>query len=142
MFSTSNALLKSAMALEEEHRKKIGHAGPILFCYCHAIELYLKALLRLVHSVAALSTKERTWPTVRQSQGNHAWEPAQSAPEGSPHLGHARTSASKPWPQRAQIGMVVILFRGRAGERAATRGAAGSARPARTAAPVPRWRAA
>jgi hypothetical protein len=43
--------------LEEEHRKKIGHAGPILFCYCHAIELYLKALLRLVHSVAALSTK-------------------------------------------------------------------------------------
>jgi len=57
MFSTSNAFLKSAMALEEEHRKKIGHAGPILFCYCHAIELYLKALLRLVHSVAALSTK-------------------------------------------------------------------------------------
>jgi hypothetical protein len=28
MFSTSNAFLKSAMALEEEHRKKIGHAGP------------------------------------------------------------------------------------------------------------------
>ena len=54
---TGNAFLKSAMALEEEHRKKIGHAGPILFCYCHAIELYLKALLRLVHSVAALSTK-------------------------------------------------------------------------------------
>ena len=58
LFSTADAFLQSAMALEDGHMKKIGHAGPILFCYYHALELYLKALLRLEHSVAALSSRE------------------------------------------------------------------------------------
>lgn len=57
LFSTANSFLQSAMVLEDEHMKRIGHAGPILFCYYHAIELYLKALLRLEHSVATLSSR-------------------------------------------------------------------------------------
>ena len=45
------------MALEDA-KVDIGHAvKPILFCYYHALELYLKALLRLEHSVAALAVE-------------------------------------------------------------------------------------
>jgi hypothetical protein len=58
LFSTANAFLRSAMALDDGHWKQIGHAGPILFCYYHALELYLKALLRLEHTVATLSSRK------------------------------------------------------------------------------------
>jgi HEPN domain-containing protein len=58
LFSTANAFLQSGMALEDGHEKQIGHPGPILFCYYHALELYLKALLRLEHSVAVLGSRK------------------------------------------------------------------------------------
>jgi hypothetical protein len=58
LFNTAEAFRLSAMALEDGHRKQIRHLGPILFCYYHALELYLKALLRLEHNVAALSSRK------------------------------------------------------------------------------------
>jgi HEPN domain-containing protein len=51
LFNTAEAFRLSAMALEDE-KVKIGHAAsPIRICYYHALELYLKALLRQKHSV-------------------------------------------------------------------------------------------
>jgi HEPN domain-containing protein len=57
LFNTAEAYLLSAMALESV-KVASGHAAkPILFCYYHALELFLKALLRQKHSVETLSKK-------------------------------------------------------------------------------------
>jgi HEPN domain-containing protein len=58
LFNTADAFRLSAEALEA---KKVdsGHAvKPILLCYFHALELFLKALLRQKHSVETLSSKK------------------------------------------------------------------------------------
>ena len=58
LFNTAEAFRLSAMALQNA-KVDSGHAvKPILFCYYHALELYLKALLRLEHSAAALRSRE------------------------------------------------------------------------------------
>jgi hypothetical protein len=52
LFNTAEAFRLSAMALPDI---KHGHAEkPRRFLYCHALELYLKALLRQKHSVATV----------------------------------------------------------------------------------------
>jgi hypothetical protein len=57
LFNTAEAFRLSAMALEDE-KVKIGHtASPIRICYYHALELYLKALLRQKHSVKKIKEK-------------------------------------------------------------------------------------
>jgi len=57
LFNTAEAFRLSAMALEDE-KVKIGHAAsPIRICYYHALELYLKALLRQKHSVKKIKEK-------------------------------------------------------------------------------------
>ena len=57
LFNTAEAFWLSAMALEDE-KVEIGHAArPIRFCYYHALELYLKALLRQKHSTKKIKEK-------------------------------------------------------------------------------------
>ncbi len=57
LFNTAEAFRLSAMTLEDE-KVKIGHAAsPIRICYYHALELYLKALLRQKHSVEKIQEK-------------------------------------------------------------------------------------
>ena len=57
LFNTAEAFWLSAMALDD-NKVKIGHAAsPIRVCYYHALELYLKALLRQKHSVEAIRKK-------------------------------------------------------------------------------------
>jgi hypothetical protein len=59
LFNTAEAYRLSAMALEQ-HPVDIGHAAkPVQFLYSHAIELFLKALLRQKHGVAAIRDKFR-----------------------------------------------------------------------------------
>ena len=54
LFNTAEAWRLSAMALQAQ-RVKSGHADqPVRFLYCHAVELYLKALLRQKHGVRKL----------------------------------------------------------------------------------------
>jgi len=54
LFNTAEAYRLSARALSIRH----GHADkPPRFLYCHAIELYLKALLRQKHSIATVRNK-------------------------------------------------------------------------------------
>jgi hypothetical protein len=54
LFNTAEAYRLSAMALPIRH----GHADkPPRFLYCHAVELYLKALLRQKHSMATVRDK-------------------------------------------------------------------------------------
>ena len=54
LFNTAEAYRLSAMALEQA-QVEFGHADkPVQFLYAHAIELYLKALLRQGHSVEAI----------------------------------------------------------------------------------------
>jgi HEPN domain-containing protein len=51
LFNTAEAYRLSAMALPIRH----GHADkPPRFLYCHALELYLKALLRQKHSIVTV----------------------------------------------------------------------------------------
>jgi HEPN domain-containing protein len=58
LFNTAEAFRLSAIALEAA-KVDIGHAiKPILFCYYHALELFLKALLRQKHSVETISSKK------------------------------------------------------------------------------------
>jgi|SRR5215469_9601812 hypothetical protein len=55
LFNTAEAYRLSAMALPPI---KHGHADrPLCFLYCHALELYLKALLREEHSMATVRDK-------------------------------------------------------------------------------------
>jgi hypothetical protein len=57
LFNMAQAYRLSAMALEKAN-VKTGHAqSPIRFLYYHALELYLKALLRQKHSVEAMREK-------------------------------------------------------------------------------------
>jgi HEPN domain-containing protein len=57
LFNTAEAYRLSAVALEKT-KVKIGRAdSPIRFLYYHAIELYLKALLRQKHSVETIRIK-------------------------------------------------------------------------------------
>ena len=54
LFNTAEAYRLAATALEQ-HGVKAGHAEkPVQFLYSHALELYLKALLRTKHSVSAV----------------------------------------------------------------------------------------
>jgi hypothetical protein len=54
LFNTAEAYRLSAIALEQ-HPVDIGHAAkPVQFPYSHAIELFLKALVRQEHSVETL----------------------------------------------------------------------------------------
>lgn len=54
LFNTAEAWRLSAMALQAQ-KVKSGHADqPVRFLYCHAIELYLKALLRQRYGVKKL----------------------------------------------------------------------------------------
>ena len=54
LFNTAEAYRLSAMSLPIRH----GHADkPPRFLYCHALELYLKALLRQKHSMATVRDK-------------------------------------------------------------------------------------
>ena len=54
LFNTAEAYRLAATALEQR-KVKIGHADkPVQFLFCHAVELYLKALLRQEHSVEAI----------------------------------------------------------------------------------------
>src|SRR5262245_57306413 len=56
LFNTAEAYRLSAISLEQA-KVKSGHAdSPIRFLYYHAIELYLKALLRQKHSVGAMKS--------------------------------------------------------------------------------------
>jgi hypothetical protein len=67
LFNTAEAFWKSAVALEKA-KVKVGHAeSPVRTLYYHAIELYLKALLRQHYSVDMLGKKfghntTRIWP--------------------------------------------------------------------------------
>jgi len=57
LFNTAEAFWKSAVALEKA-KVKVGHAeSPVRTLYYHAIELYLKALLRQHYSVDMLGKK-------------------------------------------------------------------------------------
>jgi hypothetical protein len=59
LFNTAEAWRLSAMALQSR-KVASGHAEqPVRYLYFHAIELYLKGLLRQKHSVAALEKKFR-----------------------------------------------------------------------------------
>jgi hypothetical protein len=54
LFNTAEAYRLSAMALQDAEVRH-GHANnPVRLLYCHALELYLKALLRQTHSVKTL----------------------------------------------------------------------------------------
>ena len=54
LFNTAEAYRLSAITLDEA-QVRTGHAAkPVQFLYSHAIELYLKALLRTEHSVEAV----------------------------------------------------------------------------------------
>jgi hypothetical protein len=54
LFNTADAYRLSAMALQGAQVRH-GHAdNPVRLLYCHALELYLKALLRQKHSVKTL----------------------------------------------------------------------------------------
>ena len=54
LFNTAEAYGLSAMTLDEA-QVRTGHAAkPVQFLYSHAIELYLKALLRTEHSIEAV----------------------------------------------------------------------------------------
>lgn len=62
LFNTAEAYRLSAIALERaalgSAPAKIGFAEkPVRFLYCHAIELYLKALLRQKHSAETIRNK-------------------------------------------------------------------------------------
>jgi hypothetical protein len=58
LFNTADAYRLSAIKLRAGKRVKSGHADtPIRLLYYHALELYLKALLRLKHSVKTLREK-------------------------------------------------------------------------------------
>jgi hypothetical protein len=58
LFNLAEAYRLSAIRLQESP-VKIGHAeSPLRFLYYHALELYLKALLRHEHSVQTLSSNE------------------------------------------------------------------------------------
>jgi hypothetical protein len=58
-FNTAEAYRLSAVALQQ-HPVEIGHADkPVQFLYSHAIELYLKALLRQKHSVKTIRDQFR-----------------------------------------------------------------------------------
>jgi HEPN domain-containing protein len=58
LFNTAEAFRLSAMAMKVA-KVDSGHAvKPILFCYYHALELYLKALLRQKHGVEELSSNK------------------------------------------------------------------------------------
>jgi hypothetical protein len=56
LFNTAEAYRFSAIALDQAPQLlRTGHAAkPVQFLYSHAIELYLKALLRTKHSVEAV----------------------------------------------------------------------------------------
>ena len=55
LFNTADAFELSAIALEDV-KVDAGHAAsPILVCYYHALELYLKALLRQKHNVETIT---------------------------------------------------------------------------------------
>jgi HEPN domain-containing protein len=55
LFNTADAFELSAIALEDV-KVDAGHAAsPILLCYYHALELYLKALLRQKHNVETIT---------------------------------------------------------------------------------------
>jgi hypothetical protein len=55
LFNTAEAYRLAGTVLEQRQTVKIGHADkPVQFLFCHAIELYLKALLRQEHSVEAI----------------------------------------------------------------------------------------
>jgi hypothetical protein len=57
LFNAAEAFWKSAVALEKA-KVKVGHAeSPVRTLYYHAIELYLKALLRQHYSVDMLGKK-------------------------------------------------------------------------------------
>lgn len=62
-FNTAEAYRLSAIALEDARlrkTKKVGHADkPVQFLYSHAIELYLKALLRQKHSAETIRDQFR-----------------------------------------------------------------------------------
>jgi HEPN domain-containing protein len=60
LFNMAEAFRRSAMVLEDEKKKvDVGHAPDVVrFCYYHALELYLKALLRRTYSVRVLSSKK------------------------------------------------------------------------------------
>ena len=58
LFNTADAFELSAIALQDEKVDSRHAAKPILVCYYHALELYLKALLRQTHSVETLSSKK------------------------------------------------------------------------------------
>jgi hypothetical protein len=59
LFNTAEAWRLSAMALQSA-KVASGHAArPVRYLYFHAIELYLKALLRQKHSVDTLEKKFR-----------------------------------------------------------------------------------
>ncbi len=62
LFTTAEAYRLSALALEGgalwKAPKRVGHAEkPVEFLYSHAIELYLKALLRREHGVGTIQDK-------------------------------------------------------------------------------------
>ena len=57
LFHTAEAFWLSAMALEGEKVKVTHAAKPIEVCYYHALQLYLKALLRQKHSVEMIREK-------------------------------------------------------------------------------------
>jgi HEPN domain-containing protein len=58
LFNLAEAYRLSAMQLQASP-VKVGHAeSPVRFLYYHALELYLKALLRQEHSVRTLSSKK------------------------------------------------------------------------------------
>jgi HEPN domain-containing protein len=57
LFNVAEAYRLSGMALEKENLKS-GHAhDPVRFLYYHALELYLKALLRQKHSIKVVREK-------------------------------------------------------------------------------------
>jgi hypothetical protein len=59
LFNTAEACRLSAVALQSA-KAASGHAEqPVRYLYFHALELYLKALLRQKHSVNALERKFR-----------------------------------------------------------------------------------
>ena len=70
LFNTAEAYRLSARALERVP-VKIGHADkPVQFLYAHAIELYLKALLRQKHGVEPIreSFGHNTKPLVKEAE--------------------------------------------------------------------------
>jgi hypothetical protein len=58
LFNTAEAFRLSAMALQRTKVDSGFAEMPVRHLYFHALELYLKALLRQTHSVAALSSRK------------------------------------------------------------------------------------